>query len=223
MKAIGRFIRTVLILAVIVIGGAIAYAFSGHYDVSVGSGHTAVTNWYLETLRDRSIERRAAELEVPDLDDTGMIEAGAVAYDGSCSGCHGRPGRDPSDSFEPRPPALTRGQPDPAGVFWVTRNGIKMSAMPARGEDRMSDDEIWTIAAFLQTASSLTEGEYRQMIEPEEEPEPEPAPEEDAATEEEADEAEGEGEEEDTGADEDTEDEQDNDPDSESDGENNMR
>lgn len=223
MKAIGRFIRTILILAVLVIGGAIAYAFSGHYDVSVGSGHTAVTNWYLETLREHSIERRTAELEVPDLTDPEMIEAGAVAFDESCSGCHGRPGRDPSDSFDPRPPALTRGQPDPAGVFWVTRNGIKMSAMPARGEDRMSDEVIWTIAAFLQTASSLTEGEYREMIEPEEELEPEPAPEEDAATEEEVDEAETEEEEEDTGADEDTEDEQDNEPDSESDGENNMR
>lgn len=224
MKAIGRFIRTVLILAVIVIGGAIAYAFSGHYDVSVGSGHTAVTNWYLETVRHRSIERRTAELEVPDLTDPEMIEAGALAYDESCSGCHGRPGRDPSDSFDPQPPALTRGQPDPAEVFWVTRHGIKMSAMPARGEDRMSDEVIWTIAAFLQTASSLTEGEYREMIEPEEELEPEPAPEEDAATEEAADEAESEGEGEDTEADEgnsddeETEDEQDNDPDSESDG-----
>lgn len=183
MKAIGRFIRTVLILAILVIGGAIAYAFSGHYDVSVGTGHTAVTKWFLDTVRERSIERRAAEISVPDLDDPDMIEAGAKAFDGACAGCHGRPGRDPSDSFDPRPPALTRGQPDPAGTFWVTRNGIKMSAMPARGEDSMSDDEIWNIVAFLQTASTLTEGEYREMVEPEEEPEAEPAPEEDAATE----------------------------------------
>lgn len=194
MKAIGRFIRIVLILAIIVIGGAIAYALSGHYDVSVGTGHTTLTGWYLETLRERSIERRAAEIDVPDLDDPAMIEDGAIAYDQACAGCHGRPGRDPSDSFDPRPPALTRGLPDPAAVFWITRNGIKMSAMPSRSEDRMSDETIWTIAAFLQTASSLTEGEYRQMVEPEEEIEPEPAPEEEAATEEENGEAEEEGE-----------------------------
>lgn len=170
MRTIGTFIRTVLILAVIVIGAAIAYAYSGHYDISVGTGHTPWTNWYLETLRHRSIETRAADIEVPDLDGADMMEAGAVAYDQSCAGCHGRPGRDPSSGFDPRPPALTRGQPDPAELFWVVRNGIKMSAMPRFGEDRVSDEQVWQIAAFLQTASGLTEGEYRELVEP---PEPE--------------------------------------------------
>lgn len=174
MKAIGRFIRTVLVLAVIVAGAAIAYAFSGHYDISVGSGHTPWTAWYLETLRERAIDSRAAAIEVPDLAGQDMVRAGAMAYNETCAGCHGRPGRPPSDSFEPRPPALTRGEPDPAKVFWVSRNGIKMSAMPRIGEERVSDERLWQIAAFLQTASSLTEGEYRELVEP---PEPEPEPE----------------------------------------------
>jgi len=185
MKAIGMFIRTVLILAVIVIGAAIAYAYSGHYDISVGSGHMPWTNWYLETLRNRSIESRAADIEVPDLDGTEMFEAGAVAYDNACAGCHGRPGRDPSDGFEPRPPALTRGQPDPAGLFWVVRNGIKMSAMPRIGENRVSDEQVWQIAAFLQDASRLTEGEYRELVEP---PEAEPETQPEAAAEDSANE-----------------------------------
>ncbi|MFW5927480.1 MAG: c-type cytochrome [Wenzhouxiangella sp.] len=185
MKAIGRFIRTVLILAVIVIGAAVAYALSGHYDVSVGSGHTALTNWYLETVRDRSIGRRAAEIEVPDLTDPDMIEAGAVAYDQACAGCHGRPGRDPSGNFEPRPPALTRGRPDPARTYWVLRNGIKMSAMPRIDENRLGDEEAWAAIAFLQNASSLTEGEYRDLVEqPEPEEEPAEADEEEEASEE---------------------------------------
>ncbi|RFF27920.1 MULTISPECIES: cytochrome c [unclassified Wenzhouxiangella] len=182
MKTIGRFIRTVLILVVIVVGAAIAYAYSGHYDISVGTGHTPWTAWYLGTLRERAIETRAGDIDVPDLDDSDMAEAGAVAYDESCSGCHGRPGRSPSDSFDPRPPALTRGQPDPAEMYWVARNGIKMSAMPRIGEERVSDEQLWQIAAFLQTASSLTEGEYRNLVEPPE-PEPEQEPE---ATEEES-------------------------------------
>lgn len=165
MKTIGTFIRTVLILAVIVIGAAIAYAYSGHYDISVGSGHTPWTNWYLETLRHRAIESRAADIDVPDLRGAEMFEAGAIAYDESCAGCHGRPGREPSDGFEPRPPALTRGQPDPAELFWVVRNGIKMSAMPSIGENRVPDEKVWQIAAFLQDASRLTEGEYRELVE----------------------------------------------------------
>jgi len=170
MKTIRAFIRTVLVLAVVVIGAAIAYAYSGHYDISVGSGHMPWTNWYLETLRHRAIESRAADIDVPDLEGAQMFEAGAIVYDQSCAGCHGRPGREPSDGFEPRPPALTRGQSDPAELFWVVRNGIKMSAMPRIGENRVPDEQVWQIAAFLQDASRLTEGEYRELVE---QPEPE--------------------------------------------------
>lgn len=182
MKAITSFLKTVLVLAVIVVGGAVAYAYSGFYDVSVGTGHNAVTHWYLSTLRYNSIKQRAAELEVPTLDDEEMSRAGAVSYDQGCAGCHGRPGREPSSSFDPRPPALTRHNHDPAYTFWVVRNGIKMSAMPARGEDRMPDEQVWEVAAFLQDASRLTEGEYRQMVEPPPPPpEVEPVPESDEA------------------------------------------
>jgi len=172
MKSIAHFMKTALVLAGIVIGGAIAYAYSGYYDVSVGTGHNALTHWYLETLRHHSIERRAAQLEVPPLADEEMIRNGAIGYNQACAGCHGRPGRPPSDSFDPAPPALTRHQHDPAATFWVIRNGIKMSAMPARGEDRMSDDQVWQVVAFMQTASRLTEGEYRELTEPPPDPEP---------------------------------------------------
>ncbi|MGK7295035.1 MAG: c-type cytochrome [Candidatus Wenzhouxiangella sp. M2_3B_020] len=175
MKAIKHFFWTLVFLLVVVIGGAIAYAYSGWYDMSVGSGHTAPVQWYLNTLRYNSIKRAAADIRVPPLDESGMVEAGAQAYDRACAGCHGRPGRDPSDSWEPAPPALTRHSPDPAYNFWVVRNGIKMSAMPKIGPERVSDEQVWEIMAFLEESPGLTEGEYRTMVEP---PEPEPAPEE---------------------------------------------
>jgi len=175
MKAIKHFFWSLVFILVIVIGGAIAYAYSGWYDISVGSGHTGAVNWFIETLRDRSIERGAAEVQVPPLDEPGMFEAGAMVYDRGCAGCHGRPGRDPSGSWEPAPPALTRHAWDPAELFWVVRNGIKMSAMPKIGAERISDEQVWQVAAFLQDASRLTEGEYREIVEP---PEPDPAPDE---------------------------------------------
>lgn len=183
MQAIARFLKTALVLAVIVVGGAIAYAWTGWYDLSVGSGHTAPVQWYLNTVRANAIERAAADIQVPSLDAPGMFEAGAKAYDNGCAGCHGRPGRGPSGSWEPAPPALTRRAWDPAELFWVVRNGIKMSAMPKIGPERVGDEQVWQIAAFLQDASRLTEGEYRQLVEP---PPPPPAAAEDGATEDEA-------------------------------------
>jgi len=187
VQAIARFLKTALVLAVIVIGGAVAYAYSGWYDLSVGSGHSAPVQWYLNTVRDNAIERAAADIQVPSLDEPGMFEAGAKAYDNGCAGCHGHPGRDPSGSWEPAPPALTRYAWDPAELFWVVRNGIKMSAMPKIGSERVGDEQVWQIAAFLQDASSLTEGEYRELTEP--------APAEEEATDEEGGEGEAPGDE----------------------------
>lgn len=172
MKAIKHFFWTLLFIAVAVIGGAIAYAYSGWYDLSVGSGHSAPVQWYLNTLRYHSIKNASSEIEAPPLNETGMFEAGAVAYERVCAGCHGRPGRAPSNSWEPAPPALTRQSWDPAQLFWVVRNGIKMSAMPRIGPERVDDEQVWQIAAFLQDASRLTEGEYREIVEPPPEPEP---------------------------------------------------
>jgi hypothetical protein len=57
MQAIGRYLKTTLALAVIVIGGAVAYACTGWYDLSVGSGHTAPVQWRLETVRANAVER----------------------------------------------------------------------------------------------------------------------------------------------------------------------
>lgn len=172
MKTISRFLKTALVLAVIVIGGAVAYAYSGFYDLSVGSGHSAPVQWYLNTLRANAIARASADIEVPPLDRSGMFEAGAMAYDQACAGCHGRPGRNPSGNWEPAPPALVRSAWDPAELFWVVRKGIKMSAMPRIGPERVDDEQVWQIAAFLQDAARLTEGEYREMVEPP----PAPAP-----------------------------------------------
>ena len=96
MHAIARFIKTTLVLAIIAVGGAIAYAYSGYYDLSVGSGHAAPVRWYLTTLRSNAIERAAADIDVPPLDEPGMVKAGAISYNQACAGCHGRPGRDPT-------------------------------------------------------------------------------------------------------------------------------
>lgn len=174
MNAILRFLRTTLILAVLVVAGAIAYAYSGWYDISVGTGHNPITHWYLETLRERSVERRAAGIEVPPLNGPDMMQTGARAYNQACAGCHGRPGREPRDTWDPAPPPLTRMNNDPAETFWVVRNGIKMSAMPAIAEERINDETVWAIAAFLSDAPRFTEGEYRELVEPPPEPEPEP-------------------------------------------------
>lgn len=158
-----RTIRIFIVLMVVAIGAVVAYAYSGLYDVSVGTGHNAVTQWYLDTLRDRSLQTRAADVSVPaSLAAEERAKAGAGHFREMCVACHGRPGREPSRSFEPRPPVLHREAVDPARAFVAVKHGIKMSAMPHQGDH--SERDIWDIAAFLQMLPEMDEADYEAFV-----------------------------------------------------------
>jgi mono/diheme cytochrome c family protein len=66
--------------------------------------------------------------------------------------------------FYPEPPDLSKGKGDmsPAELFWIIKNGIKMSAMPAFGPIH-KDEEIWSIVAFLKRLPELSAEQYQAM------------------------------------------------------------
>jgi mono/diheme cytochrome c family protein len=71
-----------------------------------------------------------------------------------CVGCHGAPGKDPSEignGLRPRPPDLAKAalQLDKGELFWIVKNGIKMAGMPAFGATHR-DRTIWNIVGFVQ-------------------------------------------------------------------------
>lgn len=156
-----KAIKTILVFVIVAVGAAIAYAYSGLYDVSVGTGHNPVTEWYLETVRERSIESRMPSDVPADLDSEARVKAGAGHYKDTCAGCHGRPGKEPSDKFDPRPPALYRHAEEPAEAFWVVKHGIKMTAMPHHRDH--SDEDIWNIVAFLQALPDMDVAAYEAI------------------------------------------------------------
>lgn len=146
MKIITTIILTLAAVALI----GIIYMYSGVYDVSVQNRDKGITKWILETTMDNSVEHHAKNIVAPALDDSAMIWKGFTHYDRMC-GCHSDPGEKMRPSrYEPHPPPLYRTADDwkPNELFWIIKNGIKMSAMPAFGM-RSSDDEIWSIVAFL--------------------------------------------------------------------------
>ncbi len=88
-----------------------------------------------------------------------------------CSGCHSTPGVEQNEvvkSFYPRPPKLVRviNEWTPSELFWMTKNGIKMSGMPAFGTTH-SDKEIWAIVAFIQKLPAMTKEQYENLVEAE--------------------------------------------------------
>ena len=146
----------------------VGFAYSGIYDVSASSSHSSIVSWLLSTTSHASIERHAKDIDVPNLDDDSLARAGVNDFNGMCTGCHGAPGQDPEamgQGLNPPPPDLAESAAEmsPAELFWVTKNGIKMTGMPAWGATH-DDDAIWPVVAFMTKLPELNASEYQELM-----------------------------------------------------------
>lgn len=96
-----------------------------------------------------------------------MIQRGANHFAEMCAQCHGAPGEQPEEiarGLWPEAPDLVKVAPDwtPGELYWITKHGIKFSAMPAWGPTH-SDEKIWDIVAFLEKLAKLSPAEYQQL------------------------------------------------------------
>jgi mono/diheme cytochrome c family protein len=147
---------------------AILFIYSGSYNVSAIHPDSAPVAWVFDTTMTHSVQRRAAGIKVPDLADPAMVKLGFSHYRSMCVVCHGAPGAPVGDiglGLRPAPPELAEAAGDwkPNELFWITKNGIRMTGMPAWGPTH-SDEEIWAIVAFLHKLPSLTPAQYRTLI-----------------------------------------------------------
>jgi mono/diheme cytochrome c family protein len=152
---------TLLALAVL----ALLFAYSGLYNVGADRPHTAPVEALLTLLRQRSIERRAARIAVPALDDPARVREGAEHYSAMCVDCHLAPGITVSEirvGLLPHPPNLAQVSIDPGTAFWAIKHGIKASGMPAWGQTH-DDEEIWNIVSFVHQLPHMTPDQYRAI------------------------------------------------------------
>ena len=56
-----------------------------------------------------------------------------------------------SDGVNPDPPDLkdVAGDIEPAELFWVIKNGMKMTGMPSFDKIGIDDKETWSVVAFI--------------------------------------------------------------------------
>lgn len=162
-----KFIFLTLLLLV----SASLFIWSGVYNIAANDEHWALTNELIGVLRERSIEVRAKDIAVPDnLDDVSRIASAAVNYDEMCSVCHLAPGAEVTELHEglyPQPPVFYQSEADHEehgyqNNFWVIKNGIKLTGMPAWGASH-TDDEIWSLVAFISQLKEMTAEEYQKL------------------------------------------------------------
>jgi len=163
-----KCLTTLVIVATALLLGIVGFAWSGLYDVSASSPHSGFANWLLSTASDASVARQAKGIEVPELDDKALVLAGINDFDSMCAGCHGAPGKEPEamgQGLNPPAPDLAEeaAEMTPAELFWVTKNGIRMTGMPAWGATH-GDDSIWPVVAFMTRLPELDAAGYQQLL-----------------------------------------------------------
>jgi mono/diheme cytochrome c family protein len=162
--------RLLSLIGVLAIAAAIAaavYFFGGFYSAAATQAELPAVTWALQFVRTASINRHAVEAPPMSMDDQSVIQTGARAFaTRGCVSCHGAPGAMRakfSEGLRPGPPdlkAVTKGL-TPAQIFWVIRNGINMTGMPGFSLVEASDQELWTIAAFVKKLPDVSEADYK--------------------------------------------------------------
>jgi len=150
----------------------------GAYNVAATDEHWGVTQSLIEWVRDSSTEARSEGIEVPDLSDSEIIALGAEEYDEMCAVCHLKPGSEATELAQglyPAAPAFYQFDPESeedggidddeyAEWFWITKNGLKMTGMPAWGVTH-SDQKIWAMTAFVGKLPGMTAEQYAEWVE----------------------------------------------------------
>jgi len=155
--------------AVLFVGGFI-FILTGAYNISQLSPHNKLTLSIIKMTTHNSVNRRLTENVVPDnLNDSTVLVTGFKHYNQMCVSCHGAPGIQPNEMVEglyPKPPLMYKhGEEDAAReFFWIIKNGIKMTSMPAFKPTR-TDAQIWAMTAFItQKLAKMSPDEYKSWM-----------------------------------------------------------
>ena len=162
-----RFILGFVVALVLAVIAALAITFSGAYNVAANVPDAGIVSWLLSTNMQRSVMRQARQIDAPPQLTDEQARQGLRIYKETCVYCHGAPGKDPGDigkGLNPEPPYLpdTAGRWTDAQLFWIVKNGIKMTGMASYGSVH-NDDEIWALVAFVQRLPHMTPEQYAKM------------------------------------------------------------
>jgi mono/diheme cytochrome c family protein len=163
-----KFFKIIIVVGILLGGGAI-FIWSGVYDVAATVPHWTLTKLLLEGIREQSVAYHSKGIQPPSLEDPQMISSGFEHFHTTCRLCHGAPGTrslEFASGMNPSPPDLKsiEVQEESDGeLYWIVKNGIKMTGMPAFGPTH-NEKQLWEIVAFLRQLPDLTPGDYRSMV-----------------------------------------------------------
>ena len=163
-----RILVALLIALAVAAVAAAVFVWSGIYNIAASSPHTQPVYSLLEMTMRQSVRLRARSAEPPALDAPGLFERGAACYQHRCELCHGAPGVAQNDialGMQPVPGPLVNASMrfNTRELYWITRNGITMSGMPA-WKLQLSERDTWALVAFIERLPQLSPTAYQQLM-----------------------------------------------------------
>ena len=159
-----RTFLTVVGTLIAIIAAILIYIYSGIYNIGATDPHNSITRWIISKTVDNSVKYHAQFINAPEIDDSSLVSIGFTEYTHSCIGCHGAPGTkrpEKAPQMYPPPPPLVQAATDwkPSELYWIIKNGIKMTGMPEFNSAK-SDRQIWAIVAFVKKMTTMTPEQF---------------------------------------------------------------
>ncbi len=151
-----RRVLLLLFLALLLLAAGATFVLY-HFSLSALNEPGRVET-YLATKAKFWIISRSARGPLPTAPpyDARSVGIGQMAYGGECANCHGVDGRTPTEIgrwMYPRTLALDSAevqQWSDAELFWIVKNGIRLSGMPGFGKIH-NDEQIWHLVHYVRS------------------------------------------------------------------------
>ncbi len=142
-----------------IVAGAFVISHLGLYPIGADNPPGSLERSLAGRAMDVSANKHKPDMQNPTQLTAANLTKGAQEYEEHCAFCHGGAKAKISpmrDKFNPPVPQLINRIPhDPDNwLFWVTKHGVRMTGMPA-WDGIMSDEEIWSVIAFIKNSSKL--------------------------------------------------------------------
>jgi len=151
------------------IGGAYGIALIRH-GFSATDEPSAMERVVARAVRNLAIPSRAAQEANPWTATPELLSEARETFLDRCATCHGEDGSGQTAvgrNIYPKPPdlraPLTQKLSD-GEIHYIIRNGIRLTGMPAWGEQRDDNDEDgWKLVHFIRHLSELTPAQLKEM------------------------------------------------------------
>ncbi len=148
----------VLVVLLLIVAGALFAAYQFNLSALPEPGPTE-TNLATRLKLWKLARSARGALPAEPANDNASLGYGDMLFTGDCAVCHGQDGRHPTKiglGLYPRTLALDAPEVQHlsnAELFWVIKNGIRLSGMPAFGRIH-SDEEIWHLVHYVRSLGS---------------------------------------------------------------------